>query len=244
MWSGSGESQAAGMTIFVAKPSDRVAPNGRPGDAMSAGCVASAGPVAFPLGDHLSTVPNGVTLVRTVAAVVVGGLAIVWSEPWLLALAYAVYWVGDMLDGLLARRLGQETRLGAVLDIVSDRACTSLLCVGVIGFWPSLTIVVIPFFLSFMVLDTILSLAFLGWPILSPNYFGDVDRQVYRLNWSPPAKALNTAGVILLAVAGQTAAALTVVVVVAGIKIWSLARVQHLLRSGSRVGGSTSAAAS
>ena len=54
----------------------------------------------------------------------------------LLALAYAVYWVGDILDGWSARRLGQETRLGAVLDIVSDRACTSVLCVGLLAHLP------------------------------------------------------------------------------------------------------------
>ena len=32
----------------------------------------------------------------------------------------------------LARRLGQETRAGAVLDIVCDRACTAVLCVGLL----------------------------------------------------------------------------------------------------------------
>ena len=51
-------------------------------------------------------------------------------------LAYAVYWVGDILDGWSARRLDQETRLGAVLDIVSDRACTSVLCVGLVAHLP------------------------------------------------------------------------------------------------------------
>ena len=52
------------------------------------------------------------------------------ATPRCSALAYAVYWVGDIADGWAARRLGQETRAGAVLDIVSDRACTAVLCVG------------------------------------------------------------------------------------------------------------------
>ena len=56
--------------------------------------------------------------------------------------------------------------------------------------------VVAVFLLSFMVLDTMLSLAFLCWPVLSPNYFHLVDRTVWRLNWSPLAKAANTAGVV------------------------------------------------
>ena len=41
------------------------------------------------------------------------------------------------------------------------------------------------FLLSFMVLDTMLSLAFLCWPVLSPNYFHLVDRRVWVFNWSP-----------------------------------------------------------
>ena len=53
------------------------------------------------------------------------------------------------------------------------------------------------FLLSFMVLDTMLSLAFLCWPLVSPNDFHLVDHRVWRLNWSPLAKAANTAGVVV-----------------------------------------------
>lgn len=186
-------------------------------------------PFAF-FHDRMTTVPNAVTAVRTAGAIVIAGVALAWSAPWLLTIAYAVYWLGDMLDGLLARRLGQETRMGAVFDIISDRACTSILCVGVVTAYPDVTIVVIPFFLSFMVLDTVLSLAFLCWPLLSPNYFWRVDRATYRLNWSPPAKAVNTAGVILLAVAGLTWASLLLVCLIAGVKVWSALRIRHLLQ--------------
>jgi len=184
------------------------------------------------LADRINTVPNGVTLLRTVLAVVIAGLALVRVEPWLFAVAYAVYWAGDILDGWLARRLGQETRLGAVLDIISDRACTSILCIGLVATYPGLAIVVIPYFLCFMVLDTVLSLAFLCWPLLSPNYFGSVDLLVYRINWSPMAKGLNTAAVILLAMAGAIWASLALVCVLTGVKVWSTARVRHLLAGG------------
>ena len=52
----------------------------------------------------------------------VGLVGVAADDPRLLVAAYAVYWVGDIADGWAARRLGQETRAGAVLDIVSDRA--------------------------------------------------------------------------------------------------------------------------
>jgi len=181
------------------------------------------------LRERVTTVPNLVTAVRTLVAVTVGGAAIAWSAPSLLAFAYGIYWLGDMLDGFVARRLRQETRLGAVFDIISDRACTSILCSGIIAIFPHLAIVAIPFFLSFMVLDTILSLAFLCWPILSPNYFWHVDRWVYRLNWAPPAKALNTAGVVILVVIDLPWAALSLIALICCAKVWSTARVATLI---------------
>lgn len=204
-------------------------PTGERSEPGSLSAPLTPTPFAF-LGDQIITVPNLVTLVRTMTAVVIAGIALSQAEPWLLAVAYAVYWAGDILDGWLARRLGQETRLGAVFDIISDRACTSILCVGLVANYPGLAIVVVPFFLSFMVLDTVLSLSFLCWPLLSPNYFGRVDRAVYQLNWSPLAKCLNTAGVILLALAGAVWASLVLVALLVGVKIWSVARVQRLLR--------------
>jgi CDP-diacylglycerol--glycerol-3-phosphate 3-phosphatidyltransferase len=43
-----------------------------------------------------------------------------------------------------------------------------------------------------MLVDNQLSLAFLKWPIMSPNYFYAVDKTIYKLNWSPLAKSTNT----------------------------------------------------
>jgi phosphatidylglycerophosphate synthase len=180
------------------------------------------------------TVPNLITSIRTAGAIAVAGVAIATATPWLLAVAYAVYWLGDMLDGWAARRLHQETRLGAVFDIVSDRACTSILCAGLIAWRPGIAVEAVLFFASFMVADALLSLAFLCWPIMTPNHFGRVDDIVYRLNWSPPAKALNTAGVVLLALAGQLWPALALTAVVLAVKLWSGARVLRLLAAEGR----------
>jgi phosphatidylglycerophosphate synthase len=175
------------------------------------------------------TVPNAVTVARTVAAVVLGCVAITTGDLRLLAAAYAAYWLGDMADGWSARRLGQETRAGAVLDIVSDRACTSVLAAGFVVAVPAALPVVVVFLLSFMVLDTMLSLAFLCWPVLGPNYFQAVDRRVWQLNWSPTAKAVNTAGVVGALALGQYAVALAVALLVLAVKLWSARRVVRLL---------------
>ncbi|MFC4022003.1 CDP-alcohol phosphatidyltransferase family protein [Micromonospora sp. GCM10011542] len=182
----------------------------------------------------LRTVPNYITAVRTVAAVAVGVAAIVAGSVGLLAVAYGIYWLGDVLDGWAARRLGQETRAGAVLDIVSDRACTAVLCVGLVSLVPDVAAVALVFLLSFLVLDTMLSLAFLCWPVISPNYFYLVDRRVWALNWSPLAKAANTSGVVGAITFGQYRLALTVAVAVVAVKLWSTAAVIRLLERDDR----------
>ncbi len=179
--------------------------------------------------DNLRNLPNAVTVVRTVGAVTIGAYAVASHNLALLGLGYAVYWVGDVADGLVARRLDQETRVGAVLDIVSDRACTALLCVGLIAHLPVVWPVTVVFLLAFMVLDTMLSLAFLHWPLVSPNYFYRVDKLVWQLNWSPVAKAVNTAGVVVSVFFGAYAVALAIAAAVLGIKMWSAVRIGELL---------------
>lgn len=182
----------------------------------------------------LRTVPNYITAVRTVAAVTVGIVALVSGSVALMAVSYGIYWLGDVLDGWAARRLGQETRAGAVFDIVSDRACTAVLCVGLVSLVPDIAVVAVVFLLSFLVLDTMLSLAFLCWPVRSPNYFHLVDRRVWALNWSPLAKVANTAGVIGAIAFGQYLLALGVAVAVVAVKLWSVAAVVRLLERDGR----------
>jgi CDP-diacylglycerol--glycerol-3-phosphate 3-phosphatidyltransferase len=182
----------------------------------------------------LRTVPNYITAIRTVAAVAVGVAALVTGSVALIAMAYGVYWLGDMLDGWAARQLGQETRAGAVLDIVSDRACTAVLSAALVSLVPDIAVVAVVFLLSFMVLDTMLSLAFLCWPIVSPNYFHQIDRRVWAWNWSPPAKAANTAGVVAAVVLGQYSLALGIALAVFAVKLWSAAAVVRLLARDSR----------
>lgn len=179
----------------------------------------------------LLTIPNAITIVRTVVSL---GLALVALQsddrlPWVIA-AYLVYYLGDSADGLAARLLGQETRAGAVHDILSDRLCTAVCAANLILLQPDLAVPVGIFLLNFMVLDCLLSLSFLLWPIVSPNYFAVVDDLVYRLNWSHPAKALNNIGIIVAVVVGSLPLALVIVVAQLAVKAWSAHRVVGRIR--------------
>ncbi|MEV6850190.1 CDP-alcohol phosphatidyltransferase family protein [Actinoplanes sp. NPDC051411] len=170
----------------------------------------------------LLNVPNAITGVRTAGAVGFATAALTRRSGHLLVAAYLIYWVGDILDGVAARALGQETRAGAVFDIVADRACTSACAAGLVVLRPSTAVPMAVFLVQFMVIDQLLSLMFLRWPLLSPNYFARVDRRIYRWNWSPPAKALNTAAVAILSIWAPVAVAVAFALGVTAVKVVSL----------------------
>ncbi|MGH3354029.1 MAG: CDP-alcohol phosphatidyltransferase family protein [Nocardioides sp.] len=190
------------------------------------------------LRERLVSVPNTVTVLRTVLALALGIGAVAVDSLALLGVAYVCYWAGDSLDGYLARKLDQETKVGAVFDCVCDRASTCILAVGLIAHAPEVWPPVAVFLANFMVLDMMLSLSFLCWPhVVSPNYFYLIDERVFRLNWSHPAKAANTAGVVLMVVLGLTWpvflwVALVAALAIFGVKIWSTVRVARLLALG------------
>jgi CDP-diacylglycerol---glycerol-3-phosphate 3-phosphatidyltransferase len=156
---------------------------------------------ADPATERFLTPATIITFVRTIAAVTIIGFALhadrtggFWSPALkLLVLGLVVYWIGDSLDGQVARRMHHETRIGAVLDIMSDRFCAAAFYLGLAWLHPEFTVPVLIYLAEFMVVDCFLSIAFLAWRIRSPNYFWVVDRTVYRYNWSHPAKAVNSA---------------------------------------------------
>lgn len=150
--------------------------------------------------DSWWTWPNLVTIVRTLGTVVLTGLALWLSSELLLFVGLGVYWLGDMADGALARLLKQETRTGAMFDILSDRLCVAMFYVTYAGFHPDMIIPIAVFLINFMLIDNQLSLAYTKWPILSPNYFYAVDRTIYKLNWSPLAKSTNTSLFLIVVV--------------------------------------------
>jgi len=151
---------------------------------------------ADPAAERLWTGATIITFVRTIASFALC-LVGVWQEElvWLVV-GLGVYWVGDMADGAYARRFDCETRIGGVMDMLCDRLnCAAL--------QHEMILPVAVYLFEFMVIDFFLSLAFLAWPIRSPNYFYVVDARIYRWNWSKPAKAVNSSlFAVLLLVTG------------------------------------------
>jgi CDP-diacylglycerol---glycerol-3-phosphate 3-phosphatidyltransferase len=182
-----------------------------------------------PAKERLGTSANVVTLVRTVASVVLAGFAIDRSSLTLLVVALAVYWAGDSLDGLVARIRGCETRMGAVLDILSDRFCAAAFYFGLAWLQPEHVLPVLVYLAEFMVVDCFLSLAFLAWPVRSPNYFYVVDRTIWLWNWSKPAKAANSAiFAVILLVTGMPLLGLAIATALLVLKCVSLVRLTRI----------------
>lgn len=179
--------------------------------------------------DPVLTAPNVITLVRTVVSLVLAMTALAQSNAVLLIASYLVYWVGDMADGEVARRMGLETRVGAVFDIVGDRA-NSLTCAACfVALDPRLAIPMAIYVIEFAVVDTMLSLGFLAFDVLGPNDFHRVDLLLWRWNWSRPAKALNTSCIVLACLVGQVWLATIFATAVLGAKVWSCYRLRVLV---------------
>ena len=197
-----------------------------PGPVLVGGTSADVGI----LHEHLWTGATVITAVRTVGSAAVAAWGALESSLTLLVVALAIYWVGDVLDGTWARLRGCETRIGAVLDIFSDRFNAGAFYVGLAWLQPDLAPAVFVYLAEFMVVDTFLSIAFLAWPIRSPNYFYVIDRTIWLWNWSKPAKAVNSAlFAVLLLVTSWMWLGLAIAGALLALKCWSVAR---LLRIG------------
>jgi CDP-diacylglycerol---glycerol-3-phosphate 3-phosphatidyltransferase len=168
--------------------------------------------------ERVFTLPTVITFVRTGATLLLALWGAHSSSLTLLLWALGVYWLGDMADGAVARVMNRETRVGATLDIMCDRLSAACFYVGFAWFDPTMVIPVGIYLAEFMVVDLYVSLAFLAWPLSSPNYFYSIDRRLWLWNWSKPGKTLNSTLFALLMVltrdawlAGAIAAALLVV---------------------------------
>ena len=183
------------------------------------------------------TPPNVVTLVRTVVSIALAMSALAQASAGLLVAAYLVYWVGDLADGEVARRLGLATRIGAVFDIAADRA-NSLTCAACfVAIDPRLVVPLTIYVVEFAVVDTMLSLGFLGFEVKGPNDFHGVDLGLWRWNWSRPAKALNTSCIVLACLVGEVGWATVFAGVVLVAKIWSCLLLRRLVSTPARVVG-------
>ncbi len=71
------------------------------------------------------TLPNILTLVRLIAAPMVGFVFLLLPRPfadWVAVILFMSASLTDYFDGVLARKWGQETRFGAMLDPIADKA--------------------------------------------------------------------------------------------------------------------------
>jgi CDP-diacylglycerol--glycerol-3-phosphate 3-phosphatidyltransferase len=185
------------------------------------GCVQTAG-------EDVATLASAITLTRTIGCLVAVTWSIASGQVWWLFVGLAVHWLGDIADGIVARRRHEETRAGAVLDIVSDRLCIALYYVSYGHLHHSMLVPIAVFLFQFMVLDAHLSLAFLNWPLTSLNYFKLVDRIVYAWNWSTLGKAFNSGALVFLMLATRSPLACSVfAIAIAIVKVASLVRLHR-----------------
>ena len=179
--------------------------------------------------ERIGTSATVITFVRTVVSVGLAGLAVREESLTLLVAALVVYWVGDSLDGFVARIRGCETRMGAVLDILCDRFCAATFYLGLVWLHHEFVLPVFLYLAEFMVIDCFLSLAFLAWPVRSPNYFYVVDRPIWTWNWSKPAKAVNSSlFAVLLLVTGWVWLGVAIAAALLVLKTVSLARLARI----------------
>jgi CDP-diacylglycerol--glycerol-3-phosphate 3-phosphatidyltransferase len=142
--------------------------------------------------ERLFTSATVITFIRTVISLGFSLAGAYQDSLTLLVVGLIVYWVGDTLDGEVARWRDCESRIGAVIDMLSDRLNCAGFYLGLAWLQPIMAIPVSVYLFEFMVIDAFLSLSFLAWPIRSPNYFYAVDRRIWLWNWSRPGKAANS----------------------------------------------------
>lgn len=184
--------------------------------------------------DSFYSEPNILTVIRLVLSLAFFTLAIVKMNPTFNFIGLGIHWLGDVADGMYARRLKQETILGAEIDIISDRVEILFFYVNFLHFNPQLFLPAAVYIVEFAFIDFYLSYQFLKHDIISPNYFYKVDQTFHLLNYSPPAKFVNSTIVtlILIFLPRLKFIALIVAVFLIGLKIYSI----FLLNKKTRVG--------
>ncbi|MFE7506260.1 CDP-alcohol phosphatidyltransferase family protein [Promicromonospora sp. NPDC057488] len=126
------------------------------------------------MSSRVLTVPNVISMVRLALVPVFAVLVVVGEDGWAL-LVLAVSGVSDWLDGVLARRLNQVTRLGQMLDPFADRLFIFVTLIGlawreVVPLWLVLAIVARDVLLAL----TVPVLARLGYGTLNVTMVGKV----------------------------------------------------------------------
>ena len=83
------------------------------------------------------TVPNILTVLRLLAAPLLAVMFLYFTRPhadWIALVLFVGAAITDWFDGYLARAWGQQTRLGAMLDPIADKAMVVIALMVIIGF--------------------------------------------------------------------------------------------------------------
>jgi len=83
------------------------------------------------------TIPNILTVIRLLAAPGVALMFLYFTRPyadWFALLLFMGAAVTDWFDGYLARLWGQETKLGAMLDPIADKAMVVIALMVIVGY--------------------------------------------------------------------------------------------------------------
>lgn len=93
------------------------------------------------------TVPNILTVIRLLAAPGVAVMFLYFDRPyadWFALLLFVSAALTDWLDGYLARSWRQETRMGAMLDPIADKAMVVIALMVIVGYSPMSPWLVLP----------------------------------------------------------------------------------------------------
>ncbi|WP_138936152.1 CDP-diacylglycerol--glycerol-3-phosphate 3-phosphatidyltransferase [Roseovarius arcticus] len=93
------------------------------------------------------TVPNILTLLRLVAAPGLAVMFLYFTRPyadWFALILFISAAITDWFDGYLARSWKQETRLGAMLDPIADKAMVVIALMVIVGYSPMSPWLVLP----------------------------------------------------------------------------------------------------
>src|SRR6185295_18508110 len=126
----------------------------------------------------LATTANQLTILRIVFVPLFIILLVYNELGWALS-TFIVAGITDVLDGIIARRFGQKTSIGAVLDPLADKLLmtSSILILSLPQFEFAVTIprwlmIVIIFRDVFILLVSLIVVLMVGWRVFAPSIYG------------------------------------------------------------------------
>lgn len=92
-----------------------------------------------------TTVPNAITVIRFLLVIPIFGYLVADTEPTLTAVLLLAFGLSDWIDGFIARKFNQVSKLGILLDPIADRLgivaiAVALVINGAIPLWVGLAI--------------------------------------------------------------------------------------------------------